>query len=103
MTNLFVLSGNEFLDALGEYQEQFFNDVMVGIFLKVILYLQEICDMKIQEGSSNLVLPLFFVKIKDKKYYYFHGGMLNLKKGNWTSGGVVDLNDFIVFFFVIII
>lgn len=98
MTNLFVPSGNELSDALGRYQEQFANDSMAGTFTKVISYLQEICDTKIQDGSSNLVLPPLSVKIKDKKYYYFKGGTLNLKKGNWTSGGVVDPNDPTVFF-----
>lgn len=98
MTNLFVPSGNELSDALGNYQEQFANDDMAGTFSKVISYLQDICDSKIQEGSSNIVLPPLSVKIKDKKYYYFKGGTLDLKKGSWTSGGVVDPNDPTVFF-----
>lgn len=98
MTNLFVPTGNELSDALGNYQEQFANDAMAGTFSKVISYLQEICDTKIQEGSSNLILPPLSVKIKDKKYYYFKGGTLNLQKGYWTSGGVEDPNDPSVFF-----
>ena len=67
MTNLFVPSGNQLSDALGKYQEQFANDAMAGTFTKVISYLQEICDPKIQDGSSNRVLPPLSVKIKDKK------------------------------------
>lgn len=98
MTNLFVPSGNELSDALVRYQEHFANDAMAGTFTKVISYLQDICDTKIQDGSSNLVLPPLSVKIKDKKYYYFKGGTLNLREGNWTSGGVVDPNDSTVFF-----
>ena len=98
MTNLFVPTGNELSDALGNYQEQFSNDAMAGTFSKVISYLQDICDSKIQEGSSKIVLPPLSVKIKDKKYYYFKGGTLDLKKGCWTSGGVVDPNDHTVFF-----
>ena len=98
MTNLFVPSGDELSNALGSYMDTYSNDAMAGTFTKVISYLQAICDTKIQEGSSNLVLPPLSVKIKDKKYYYFKGGTLNLKKGNWTSGGVVDPNDPTVFF-----
>ena len=98
MTNLFVPSGNELSNALGNYMDTYSNDAMAGTFTKVISYLQDICDTKIQEGSSNLVLPPLSVKIKDKKYYYFKGGTLNLRKGNWTSGGVVDPNDPTVFF-----
>lgn len=98
MTNLFVPSGNELSNALGNYMDTYSNDAMAGTFTKVISYLQEICDPKIQEGSSNLVFPPLSVKIKDKKYYYFQGGTLNLRKGNWTSGGVVDPNDPTVFF-----
>lgn len=98
MYNLFVPSGNELSDALGRYQEQFSNDSMAGTFTKVISYLQAICDSKIEEGSSNLVFPPLSVKIKDKKYYYFKGGTLDLKKGAWTSGGVVDPNDPTVFY-----
>lgn len=98
MTNLFVPSGNELSNALGSYMETYSNDAMAGTFSKVISYLQDICDSKIEDGSSKLVLPPLSVKIKDKKYYYFKGGTLNLKKGNWTSGGVVDPNDPTVFF-----
>lgn len=98
MTNLFVPTGNELSDALGKYQEQFANDAMAGTFTKVISYLQDICDPKIQSGSSSLVLPPLSVKIKDKKYYYFQGGTLDLKNGSWTSGGVVDPNNPTAFF-----
>ena len=98
MTNLFVPSGNELSDALGRYQEQFANDSMAGTFTKVISYLQDICDTKIQQGSSTLVLPPLSVKIKGKKYYYFKGGSLDLREGSWTSGGVVDPDDHTVFF-----
>ena len=98
MTNLFVPSGNELSNALGNYMDTYSNDAMAGTFTKVISYLQEICDPKIQSGSSNLVLPPLSVKIKDKKYYYFKGGTLDLKKGSWTSGGVVDPNDPTAFF-----
>lgn len=98
MTNLFVPSGNELSNALGNYMDTYSNDAMAGTFTKVISYLQDICDTKIQEGSSNLVLPPLSVKIKDKKYYYFKGGTLDLRNGSWTSGGVVDPNDPTVFF-----
>lgn len=98
MTNLFVPSGNELSNALGNYMETYSNDAMAGTFTKVISYLQSICDTKIQEGSSNLVLPPLSVKIKEKKYYYFKGGSLDLRNGTWTSGGVVDPNDHTVFF-----
>ena len=98
MTNLFVPSGNELSNALGNYMDTYSNDAMAGTFTKVISYLQDICDPKIQDGSSRLVLPPLSVKIKDKKYYYFQGGTLDLKKGSWTSGGVVDPNDPTVFF-----
>lgn len=98
MSNLFVPSGNELSNALGNYMDTYSNDAMAGTFTKVISYLQAICDTKIDAGSSNLVLPPLSVKIKDKKYYYFKGGTLNLSKGNWTSGGVVDPNDPTVFF-----
>lgn len=98
MTNLFVPSGNELSDALGRYQEQFANDSMAGTFTKVISYLQDICDSKIEQGSSSIALPPLSVKIKEKKYYYFKGGTLDLKKGAWTSGGVVDPHDPTVFF-----
>ena len=98
MTNLFVPSGNELSNALGNYMDTYSNDAMAGTFTKVISYLQDICDPKIQSGSSNLVLPPLSVKIKDKKYYYFKGGTLDLRNGSWTSGGVVDPNDHTVFF-----
>lgn len=98
MTNLFVPSGNELSNALGNYMDTYSNDAMAGTFTKVISYLQAICDTKIEEGSSKIALPPLSVKIKDKKYYYFKGGTLDLKKGNWTSGGVVDPNDPTVFF-----
>ena len=98
MTNLFVPSGNELSNALGNYMDTYSNDAMAGTFTKVISYLQDICDPKIQSGSSNLVFPPLSVKIKDKKYYYFQGGTLDLRKGSWTSGGVVDPNDPSVFF-----
>lgn len=98
MTNLFVPSGNELSNALGNYMDTYSNDAMAGTFTKVISYLQDICDSKIQEGSSNIVLPPLSVKIKDKKYYYFNGGTLDLRNGSWTTGGVVDPNDPTVFF-----
>ena len=98
MTNLFVPSGDELSNALGSYMDTYSNDAMSGTFTKVISYLQDICDPKIQSGSSNLVLPPLSVKIKDKKYYYFQGGTLDLRNGSWTSGGVVDPNDLTVFF-----
>lgn len=98
MTNLFVPSGNELSDALGRYQEQFANDSMSGTFTKVISYLQDICNPKIQGGSSTLVLPPLSVKIKDKKYYYFKGGSLDMRNGYWINGGVVDPNDHTVSF-----
>lgn len=98
MNNLFVPSGDELSNALGNYMDTYSNDAMAGTFAKVISYLQDICDSKIDEGSSNLVLPPLSVKIKDKKYYYFKGGTLDLRNGSWTSGGVVDPNDHTVFF-----
>lgn len=98
MSNLFVPSGNELSNALGNYMDTYSNDAMAGTFTKVISYLQAICDTKIDAGSSSLVFPPLSVKIKDKKYYYFKGGTLDLKKGCWTSGGVVDPNDHSVFF-----
>lgn len=98
MTNLFVPSGNELSNALGNYMDTYSNDAMAGTFYKVISYLQEICDPKIKDGSSSLVLPPLSVNIKEKKYYYFKGGTLDLKNGTWTSGGVVDPNDHSFFF-----
>ena len=98
MSNLFVPSGNELSNALSNYMDTYSNDAMSGTFSKVISYLQEICDTKYEQGSSSLVLPPLSVKIKEKKYYYFKGGTLDLKKGAWTSGGVVDPNDPTVFF-----
>lgn len=98
MTNLFVPSGNELSNALGNYMDTYSNDAMAGTFTKVISYLQDICDPKIQSGSSTLVLPPLSVKIKEKKYYYFNGGTLDLRNGSWTTGGVVDPNDPTVFF-----
>lgn len=98
MTNLFVPSGDELSNALGSYMDTYSNDDMAGTFSKVITYLQDICDTKFEEGSSKLVLPPLSVKIKDKKYYYFNGGTLDLRNGLWTSGGVVDPNNPTVFF-----
>ena len=98
MTNLFVPSGNELSNALGNYMDTYSNDSMAGTFTKVISYLQDICNPNFGDGSSKLVLPPLSVKIKEKKYYYFQGGTLDLRKGSWTSGGVVDLNDPTVFF-----
>ena len=98
MTNLFVPSGNELSNALGNYMDTYSNDSMAGTFTKVISYLQDICNPKFDDGSSKLVLPPLSVKIKEKKYYYFQGGTLDLRKGSWTSGGVVDPNDPTVFF-----
>lgn len=98
MNNLFVPSGNELSNALGNYLETYSNDAMAGTFTKVISYLQDICNPKIEGGSSQIVVPPLSVKIKDKKYYYFKGGTLNLSKGSWTSGGVSDPNDPTVFF-----
>ena len=98
MHNLFVPSGNELSNALGNYMDTYSNDAMAGTFTKVISYLQDICDTKIQQGSSTLVLPPLSVKIKGKKYYYFKGGSLDLREGSWTSGGVVDPDDHTVFF-----
>lgn len=98
MTNLFVPSGNELSNALGNYMDTYSNDAMAGTFTKVISYLQDICDPKIQSGSSNIVLPPLSVKIKETKHYYFKGGTLDLRNGSWTCGGVVDPNDHTVFF-----
>lgn len=99
MTNLFVPSGNELSNALGNYMDTYSNDAMAGTFTKVISYLQDICNPKIEGGSSQIAVPPLSVKIKDKKYYYFKGGTLDLRKGSWTSGGVVDPNDPTVVFF----
>lgn len=93
MTNLFVPSGNELSDALGSYQEQFANDAMGSTFTSVIGYLQEICSSQYELGSSELVFPPLSVKINGTKHYYFKGGILRLKAGTWTNGGVVDPND----------
>lgn len=93
MTNLFVPSGNQLSDALGEYQEQFANDAMAGTFSKVISYLQEICNPEYELGSSELVFPPLSVTLNGTKYYYFKGGVLYLDGGYWMSGGVVDPND----------
>ena len=93
MTNLFVPSGDELSNALGSYMDTYSNDAMAGTFSKVISYLQEICSSEYNSGSSELVFPPLAVKVNGTKHYYFKGGILDLKNGNWTSGGVVDPND----------
>lgn len=93
MTNLFVPSGDEISNALGSYMDTYSNDAMAGTFSKVIGYLQEICSSQYESGSSELVFPPLSVKVNGTKYYYFKGGILRLKAGTWTNGGVVDPND----------
>ena len=93
MTNLFVPTGNQLSDALGNYQEQFANDSMAGTFSQVISYLQEICNPEYAIGSSELVFPPLSVTVNGTKHYYFKGGVLNVYDGYWMNGGVVDPND----------
>lgn len=90
MSNLFVPSGNELSDALGRYQEQFANDAMGSTFTSVISYLQDICSSNFDEGSSTIIIPPLSVRINGQREYYFKGGLVNLKKGFWQSGGVKD-------------
>lgn len=93
MTNLFIPSGDELSNALGSYMDTYSNDAMSGTFSKVIGYLQEICSSKYSSGSSELVFPPLSVKVNGMDHYYFKGGVLNVKEGFWTDGGVVDPNN----------
>lgn len=93
MTNLFVPSGDDLSNALGSYMDTYSNDAMAGTFTKVIGYLQEICSSEYNSGSSELVFPPLSVKVNGTKHYFFKGGILRLKAGTWTNGGVVDPND----------
>lgn len=97
MTNLFVPSGNELSDALGRYQEQFANDSMGATFSTVIGYLQDICSSDYKEGSSSIVIPPLSVRINGEREYYFKGGLVNLKKGYWQSGGVADSSGMVFY------
>lgn len=90
MTNLFVPSGDELSNALGSYMDTYSNDAMAGTFSKVISYLQEICNPQYDEGSSSIIIPPLSVRLNGERQYYFKGGLVNLKKGYWQSGGVKD-------------
>lgn len=97
MSNLFVPSGNELSDALGRYQEQFANDALGATFTTVIRYLQDICSSDYKEGSSSIIIPPLSVRINGEREYYFKGGIVNLKKGYWQSGGVADSSGMVFY------
>ena len=97
MTNLFVPSGNELSNALSSYMDTYSNDAMAGTFSKVISYLQEICNPQFDEGSSSIIIPPLSVRLNGERQYYFKGGLVNLKKGFWQSGGVKDQYGMVFF------